>query len=157
MFYRGGSAFSDSLAIILCWPHSGTRTSSSAVGCEPAARYLVPANDDLRMMSHIEGQSGLEAPDGILALDGLDVVFRRPHDLSRSLGLDQVQHSLASKKMIGIVERTRRAGKCADTFRDTAATARGWRKLGADYLAVGLDAGFFLHASAGIVRELRGG
>ena len=131
---------------------------SASYRAEPTARYLASASDDLTMVFHIEGQGGVEALDGILALDGLDVVFMGPYDLSQSLGLPgQVKHPLVREKMIGIVERARRAGKCVGTFCDDAATAREWRELGVNYLAVGLDAGIFLHASAGIVREIRGG
>ncbi|KAG5650592.1 hypothetical protein H0H81_011710 [Sphagnurus paluster] len=48
--------------------------------------YLATANDNISVMVQIENQEGVENVEHIAAVDGLDVLFIGPYDLSISLG-----------------------------------------------------------------------
>jgi 4-hydroxy-2-oxoheptanedioate aldolase len=123
----------------------------------PTAEYLAQTAEDTAMVFHIEGKQGIEAVDGILALEGTDVVFIGPYDLSQSLGMPgEVEHPLVREAMVEVVEKSKRAGKCVGTFCDDIASASRWRSLGVRYLAVSIDAAIFLRGAEAIVRGLRG-
>ncbi len=124
----------------------------------PTAVYLERTNGDTAMIFHIEGKQGVDALDGILALDGTDVAFLGPYDLSQSLGVPgQVKHPMVREKMIEVVEKGKAAGKCIGAYCDDIDTAREWRTAGVRYLAVSLDAGIFLRGAEAVVRGLRAG
>ncbi len=123
----------------------------------PTPDYLARANRDTAMIFHIEGKEGVDALDGILALDGADVAFLGPYDLSQSLGVPgQVKHPVVREKMIEVVEKGKAAGKCIGAYCDDIGTAREWRSVGVRYLAVSIDAAIFLRGAEAIVRGLRG-
>jgi 4-hydroxy-2-oxoheptanedioate aldolase len=120
----------------------------------PTPEFL---NDrDSALIFHIEGREGVEALDGILSLDGTDVAFIGPYDLSQSLGVPgQVKHPRVREKMLEVVNKSRAAGKCVGTYCDDVETAREWRGLGVRYLAVSIDAAIFLRGAEAIVRGVR--
>jgi 4-hydroxy-2-oxoheptanedioate aldolase len=123
----------------------------------PTAEFLAQANRDIVLIFHIEGKEGVEALDGIMALDGMDVAFLGPYDLSQSLGVPgQVKHPRVREKMLEVVEKCKAAGSCVGTYCDDIETAREWRRLGVRYLAVSIDAAIFLRGAEAIVREVRG-
>jgi 4-hydroxy-2-oxoheptanedioate aldolase len=122
----------------------------------PTAEYLTQTNQDTAMIFHIEGREGVDALDGILALDGVDVLFLGPYDLSQSLGVPgQVKHPAVREMMIRVVEKGKTAGKCIGTYCDDVETAREWRDLGVRYLAVSVDAALLLRGAEAIVHPLR--
>ncbi len=123
----------------------------------PTAEYLAEANRDTTMVFHIEGQDGLDALDGILALEGTDVAFIGPYDLSQSLGLPgQIDHPKVREKMLEVVGRAKSASKCIGMFCDNLEAAREWRRMGVRYLAVSIDAAIFMRAAREIVQGLQG-
>ena len=122
----------------------------------PTAEFLRETSRDVAVIVHIEGKEGVEAIDGILALDGLDVAFIGPYDLSQSLGVPgEVKHPRVREKMVEVVAKGQAAGKCVGTYCDDSETACEWRRMGVRYLAVSIDAAIFFKAAERIVQELR--
>ncbi len=122
----------------------------------PTDEYLTQANRDTAMILHIEGKESVDALDSILALDGLDVAFLGPYDLSQSLGVPgQVRHPVVREMMIQVVAKGKAAGKCIGTYCDDVSTACEWRSLGVRYLAVSVDAAVFLRGAETIVHAFR--
>jgi 4-hydroxy-2-oxoheptanedioate aldolase len=121
-----------------------------------AAEFFREANSEVVTVFHIEGRRGVEALDGILALEGLDVVFIGPYDLSQSLGVPgQVKHPAVREKMLEVIEKTRTSGKVVGTYCDDAAAALEWKALGVRYLAVSIDAALFLTGARDMVSAIR--
>jgi len=76
---------------------------------------------------YIEGQEGVDNFDEIISVDGIDIVFIGPYDLSQSLGLPgQVNHPLVKKKMKQVVEKVRSKEKYVGTFVDDLETGNKW-------------------------------
>ena len=55
----------------------------------PTAEFLQEANDETVVVLHIEGTEGVKAFDQIADVDGVDVAFVGPYDLSQSLGISR--------------------------------------------------------------------
>ncbi len=76
--------------------------------------YFHSANDQLLLAAQIETRQALESVEDIAAVDGVDVLFVGPLDLSVSLGVPrQLAHPDMRAAKARMVEACRRAGKAA--------------------------------------------
>jgi len=124
--------------------------ASDYVGSE---RYTEQQNDEQTVVLQVEGKAGVENIDDIAAVNGFDVVFLGPYDLSQSFGVPgQVRHEKVKEAMELVVERVEEAGKAVGTFADDPETARHWTELGVQYVMLSVDAPIFVRA----LRELVG-
>ncbi|QDT44371.1 5-keto-4-deoxy-D-glucarate aldolase [Gimesia alba] len=82
--------------------------------------YLPHANEETAIVAQIESPEGIENIEEIAAVDGIDVVFAGPMDLSASLGIiGQTQHPELLKLLADFPKRVARANKPAGiTFAD---------------------------------------
>lgn len=103
--------------------------------------YTDEQNESTLVIVHVEGQAGLDNLDEILAVEGIDVVFLGPYDLSQSLGIPgQVTDDRVEETMEDVCERAREAGKILGTYADTPELAQQWIDVGVQYVAVSVDA-----------------
>jgi len=118
--------------------------------------YFKKANRDSMVIIHIEGQEGIDNFDEIISVDGIDVVFIGPYDLSQSLGLPgQVNHPLVEEKMKQVVEKARSNGKYVGTFVDDMETGNKWIKLGVQYISYSVDVGIIYNACTSITHKFK--
>jgi 4-hydroxy-2-oxoheptanedioate aldolase len=118
--------------------------------------YLASANEESAVIVQVEGVEGLSNLDSILNVEGVDVAFIGPYDLSQSLGIPaQVKHPRVLQAMVEAVAMARRTGKRIGTYCDDVETAYEYRKLGVAYLTVSIDAYIFLSAARSMVSRLR--
>lgn len=89
-------------------------------------------------------------------MEGIDIIFVGPYDLSQSLGVTgQTDHP----EVVAMVERT--AARCHErgiavgTFVELAEDARRWRTRGVHYLCYAVDVGIFYNACQDIATTLR--
>ena len=103
----------------------------------------------------LEGKEAIKDIDNILKVDGIDVVFIGPYDLSQSLGVPgQLSHPLVIEAMNNIVKRARELNIVVGTFADTLPLAEMWRNAGVQYIAYSVDVGIFTNACSELVKEL---
>jgi len=70
--------------------------------------YFKKANEETMVIIHIEGERGVNNIDEILSVDGIDVIFLGPYDLSQSLGLPgQINHPIVVDTMKEIVAKAK--------------------------------------------------
>jgi 4-hydroxy-2-oxoheptanedioate aldolase len=122
-----------------------------------ADQYLRDANQSLLTMIQIETREALTMLDELASLDGVDVLFVGPMDLSYSLGIPgQFTHPdfLAAQQQV--VAACQRAGKAAGTLLGDAAALPGARALGYTVLALGSDAGLVVAGMRQNLATLRG-
>ncbi len=123
----------------------------------PTQDFLQESNRDICLVLHIEGEQGIDSLDSILAVDGVNVLFLGPYDLSQSLGVPgQVNHPKVEKRMIESIEKARNAGKHIGTFCDDTDAALRWIDAGVSYLAVSIDSYIFLNAASDLISKVRG-
>jgi 4-hydroxy-2-oxoheptanedioate aldolase len=120
----------------------------------PREEYFLTANETL-IIIQLEGKEAIVDIDNILKVEGIDIVFIGPYDLSQSLGVPgQVGHPLVTKAMNDIVKRARSLGITVGTFTDTPQAAEMWRKAGVQYISYSVDVGIFTNACTQLVKEL---
>ena len=122
----------------------------------PTAEFLERSNSETVIVLHIEGKEGVANFDEIAAVEGVDVAFIGPYDLSHSLGIPgMVQSPLVRQKMQEVISKAAGRKLAVGTFCDDTRVAMEWRKLGVTYLAVGLDAAILFSAAKRIVAQMK--
>jgi 2-keto-3-deoxy-L-rhamnonate aldolase RhmA len=111
--------------------------------------YVRVANDRTMLIVHVETMEAVENLDALLAVDGIDVYFVGPADLSQSLGLPgELDHPRVVEVVRQTVTRIRRAGRGPGAYAPDAADALTYRELGAGYLLASMN-----RLLAGALRE----
>jgi 4-hydroxy-2-oxoheptanedioate aldolase len=117
--------------------------------------YAAAANQQTMVIVHIEDVKAVENLDALLAVEGIDVYFLGPTDLSNSLG---IPGQSKDPKVIGLVEDSIKqiagAGKIAGCIAADVETARRYTELGARYIACHAIS-FMASASRQFLEELR--
>jgi 4-hydroxy-2-oxoheptanedioate aldolase len=121
------------------------------------SEYFKKANRDTMVIIHIEGQEGIKNLDDILEVDGIDIVFIGPYDLSQSLGLPgQVNNPEVEKKMVEVINKAAAKGKWVGTFVDDVETGHKWINLGVQYISYSVDVGIIYEACKKTVNSFHG-
>jgi 4-hydroxy-2-oxoheptanedioate aldolase len=129
---------------------------SASYGARGAANYIATANDDSLIVVQVEGERGVSNLDTILAVEGIDVAFIGPYDLSQSLGFPgQLRHPCVERAMAEAIRKARDTGKYIGTYCDDADTAAKYRSIGVSYLTVSIDAYIFLSGARAIISRLK--
>lgn len=131
---------------------AGTRgtcrfTRSACYGANGGENYFKAAQNTM-VMIQAEGEKAIENIDEILDVDGIDVVFIGPYDLSASLGIiGQIEHPKICNAIRKIVQKAADKGIKLGCFADDAAMARRWRNLGIRFIGYSCDMHIFLEGA----------
>jgi 4-hydroxy-2-oxoheptanedioate aldolase len=121
----------------------------------PRNEYFELANEALIILQ-VEGKQVLNKLDSILSVEGLDILFIGPYDLSQSLGVPgQVSHPSVVEAIANITEQAKAAGVVTGVFCDTFEAATLWRNAGIQYLSYSVDVGIFTEACSNIINNLK--
>ena len=100
------------------------------------AEYAATANQETMVIAHIEHVKAIEKLDELLIIEGIDVYFVGPTDLSNSLG---IPGQTKDPKVVNLVEdaikRIAAAGKTPGCIAADSEKARHYIDLGARYMA----------------------
>lgn len=118
--------------------------------------YFKESNDNTLVIIQIEGSRGLENIDDILKVDGIDIIFIGPYDLSQSLGVPgQTNHPKVLEAMQSAIVKASRYNKIVGTFIETPSELKVWKDLGLLYLTYKVDVGIFYDACQSLFTELK--
>lgn len=118
-------------------------------------QYFKDANEAVIILQ-VEGKEGIENLDEILSVEGVDVLFIGPYDLSQSLGVPgQIDNPLVQEEMLKIIKKCAEKGISVGTFVDTKENALKWKSLGVKYISYSVDMGIFYDAAKSIVEMLK--
>jgi len=144
------------------YPPRGIRGLSSSVrasryGCD-FKRYFAEANDQVTTIVQVETAEAVDRIDEIAAVDGVDVLFIGPGDLSLSLGVPyQLEHERFLAACRKIVAACRAHHKAAGILLKTPEQIDRALADGFTFLAVGTDGGLLNaaldHTAAQIARH----
>lgn len=127
------------------YPHgtrglAGTRAAGFGQPA-PLTEYVQQANAETLVIIHIETAEAVEQISEIVNVEGVDVVFIGPTDLSQSLGIPgQVQHPTVQAAIDDVVDAVTGARPELGIFVGNLETACKWRDRGARYIATSLEA-----------------
>lgn len=117
--------------------------------------YFDESNKNALIIIQIEGKKGLENIDSILQVEGIDIVFIGPYDLSQSMGVPgQTNHPKVLEAMKMVTEKANHYNKIVGTFIETPADLKIWKDLGLLYLSYKVDVGIFYDACCNLYNEL---
>ncbi len=118
---------------------AGTRASDWGMS-GPLGEYTEMANSQTMVIIHIETIEAVDAIEDYLAIEGIDVLFLGPTDLSQSLGVPgQIHHPDVKAAMKRVAEAVVPSDKALGVFAGTIEMAREWRSNGARYIVTGTD------------------
>jgi len=113
--------------------------------------YRQSANQETLISAQVETQEALTNLDQILAVEGIDLIFLGPGDLSSSLGLAGGSPELMAV-LEGAVDRGLRAGRRMGIFTMNPADAARWFKRGVSLVILGSDLTFLAEAATAATR-----
>ena len=117
--------------------------------------YLRQANEEILVGAMVEATAALEHLDEIAAVEGLDLLFIGPYDLSQSLGFPgQIDHP---EVVSGIEQAARTAaarGRVLGMYVDDVDTAVRYREIGVRFIGMANDADILRQSFATIVGAL---
>lgn len=112
-----------------------------AGGYDGGPDYTDQQNESRAVIVHVEGEAGVENVDDILAVEGIDVVFLGPYDLSQSLGIPgQVRDERVESRMTEVCEKAADTDTAVGTYADDPEMANRWLEAGIQFLALSVDA-----------------
>lgn len=116
--------------------------------------YFASENKKLLILQ-VEGLEGVKNIEAILAVDGFDVLFIGPYDLSQSIGKPgEVESAQVLDSIREVSARTLKSGKFFGIFCDTPSAATVYRNAGATYLAYSVDLSLYRERIADLVKSI---
>ena len=104
--------------------------------------YFKHAHERLILIAQIETPTAISNIDAIAAVDGIDVLFVGPTDLTYNMGLpDQFEHPDYVAAQRSVVAAATRAGKAAGILVLNPALVPACREIGFTFTALGSDGG----------------
>jgi 4-hydroxy-2-oxoheptanedioate aldolase len=120
------------------------------------ARHTSKLNEEQMVIVHIEGTRGVKNLDEILTVDGIDVIFLGPYDLSQSLGIPgQVEDPRVEELMRGAARKAKAAGKVVGSYAKDTAMAKRLISMGVQYLSWQVDATIYMYACREMVQQVK--
>lgn len=133
---------------------AGSRASDWGM-YESIGDYTQRANRETMVVIHIETMDAVNAIEDYVGIDGVDVLFIGPTDLSHSLGHPgDTSHPEVVAAMDRVAEAVLGSEKTLGIFVGTPAATGEWIDKGARYLATGVD-GFIKQGMQGFLSEVR--
>jgi 4-hydroxy-2-oxoheptanedioate aldolase len=133
------------------YPPDGVRGIASAAASrygQQLAAYLRSANARILVGVQIETRESLEHLDAIAAVEGVDLLFVGPQDLTLNLGLlDDRKHPRVREAMARVVDAARRHGKVAGTLVVDAEEKRAAVELGFRFVSLASDVRFLINGA----------
>lgn len=117
--------------------------------------YFKEANEKLVILQ-VEGKEGVAQIDEILQVEGFDILFIGPYDLSQSLGIPgQIEDPRIVDLCKDLAQRTQESGIGLGIFVDTIEQAQKYKNLGLSFIAYSVDLSIYREAVNSIVKSIK--
>jgi 2-keto-3-deoxy-L-rhamnonate aldolase RhmA len=118
-------------------------------------RGLTDADNEVVCVIQIETLEALAAVDEIAAIDGVDVLFVGPSDLSHACGFDgPPTEDRLLERVASVVDAARKHGKSAGMLVGTMEQVRIYQQLGFNFLGCGSDGGVLATGASKLATDL---
>ncbi|MFW6327998.1 MAG: HpcH/HpaI aldolase family protein [Bacteroidota bacterium] len=120
-----------------------------------SSSYYFEKANQTQIIIQVEGLKAIENIESILQVNGFDILFIGPYDLSQSLGVPgKINHPKVISAMKNLIKKAKEAQKYIGVFIDTIDNAMIWRNMGVHYLAYSVDVGIYFSACKSVVDEI---
>ena len=125
---------------------------SAKFGYISKAEYLARANEETLLAVQIEGTKGINNLPDILSVDGIDIIYIGPYDLSQSLGIPgKVHDQLVVAKVEEIVAQAKEKDRFVGIYVDDIETAQRYIALGVQFITLSVDVTIFAQACDALI------
>lgn len=115
--------------------------------------YLPCANNETCVVVQVESEEGMANVEAIAAVDGVDVVFAGPMDLSAAMGvIGQTKHPKVQSFLADFPKRVASKGKYAGVTTGGGADAQERFRQGYRFMSIG---GLLFSGQTGLIRSLQ--
>ncbi|MDE1937886.1 MAG: 2-dehydro-3-deoxyglucarate aldolase [Alphaproteobacteria bacterium] len=136
--------------------YSASQRSANYSNMDPR-EYAEFSNANTMVIAYCETAAALENLDDMLAVDGVDVMFVGPFDLTQALGvIGQPKHPKVLETIDMVVRKVRAAGKAAGIISPNPAETKRFHEQGFQYVIMGSDQAFIQGMGKAYMKELRG-
>jgi 4-hydroxy-2-oxoheptanedioate aldolase len=119
--------------------------------------YYLHAHERLVTVIQIETPEAIKNIDEIAAVDGADVLFVGPSDLSYNMGIrDQLESPQFTETLKKVADAAKRHGKAAGILVHNNALVPKVREMGYSFMALGSDGGAVRAGLLGFVATMKG-
>ena len=119
--------------------------------------HIIDSHAKQLVVAQIESKAGVENLEEIGAVEGIDVLFLGPADLSNSLGIPgQTNHPLVQEALKRLCKVAQENGKVAGTFVANEEQASRALNAGVRYLVYDNDVAFFVKGARIALDEIKG-
>ena len=113
-------------------------------------------NDETMTVVHIEGKKGLDNLESIMTVDGIDVLFLGPYDISQSLGVPgDVRNPIVESALREATAKARAQGRAVGSYAKDVEMGKWLIDLGIQYISINVDATIYMQACEAIATELK--
>lgn len=149
----------ESVTSMMYYPPRGTRGMAKMVRAtgfgRAADQYIADLDKNIINVVQIETLGALKEIDRIAAIDGVDVLFVGPSDLSLALGIfGQLDHPLFQQALRDVANAAQKHNKVTGVLLLDIAQYEMYHELGYRFLACGADAAFVAKGATEMVREM---
>ena len=103
-------------------------------------KILKKENDETLVVLLLESEGSLDNVEEMIDIEGVDVIYIGPYDLSQAMGLPgEVDHPDVLNNMERIFSIVNKSGKIAGSFANTPQRAKRLKNLGINYLTCETD------------------
>lgn len=135
-----------------------TSQRSAGYGFMDPIEYAEKSNDNVLVVCYCETLECLNNLDDIVKLDGIDVIFIGPWDLSQALGvIGQPKHPKVVEAIDTIIDKCRKAGIAVGIITSNAEDTKNWINKGIQYFALSSDLGMIGSTGKAFINELKAG
>jgi 4-hydroxy-2-oxoheptanedioate aldolase len=114
--------------------------------------YFKKENRKLLILQ-VEGKEGINNIDSILEVEGFDILFIGPYDLSQSLGIPgQIDNPIVLEEILKISKKVKSKGKLLGSFCETPSGLHFIKECGVDYIAYSVDVNIYVEACKNILK-----
>ncbi len=143
------------------YPPAGVRGVAPRKSAEYGSRtgeYLRRARSDLVLVAQIETREALASLDKIVSVEGLDVLFVGPSDLTMSLGLvDDRANPKVREAMKLVVAKCEEHDKVPGTMALTTKEAKDAVSMGFRFVSLASDARFLVEGAKSFLNSVKRG
>lgn len=126
-------------------------------GAVPPLDYFSRANSETLVVAQCESVEGLDRVEEIAQVEGVDVIFLGPFDMSQSMGIPgQLNDERVENAAERILKACRNNGKAAGIFVVDGESARRRAEQGFQYITINLESSLFYGALSSEVSLAKG-
>lgn len=118
--------------------------------------YIEEANAQTMVISHCETKTCMDNLEEILKVDGVDVIFIGPMDLSQSLGMPgDTGNPVVKKSIADVMGKVRGSGKAIGTVAGSPKEVKNLIEQGVQYILLSSDQGMIMKWAKAALAEIR--